>query len=433
MVDTPRRLSTTAALLADSATQNISDQDIRDLMVASHFEALGYFNVKTFGAKGDGTDDSAAIQSAIDEMSNPASGLGGGTIFFPAGEYGIYSTLNVTKGQIRFVGVGVSPPPGHSDNKQWGTVLKWQGSSGQDMFYVRDSSFCRWEDMHLEGNSTGGKLPQSLIHFRKEIADTTGSNSGGWVISNCIFGAAHYSSETTNLGDGAGVWVGETDYGILVDGDASGNDGFAIQDCEFVGYVTAGFSSATTNSYATMTGCRFDASNSNWTGNESAIGVDAGADIDMFGVSFDGNGVDLNVKNTAGINTFMHESENSKKIADVGPSGRLAIRGGVFDLGNVAASSPFVESTGSTSSMIHIEDVRFTQAGTTDRTIRVKGGSGHSFVSLYHNLGEATAYDPAAMLDVDPVSSSDDRTVVVLDKDYNFYHKELSGNPITVT
>ena len=53
-----------------------------------------YFNVKNYGAIGDGlTDDSAAIQAAI----NACIAAGGGIVFFPAGSYLINTTLLVRK------------------------------------------------------------------------------------------------------------------------------------------------------------------------------------------------------------------------------------------------------------------------------------------------------------------------------------------------
>lgn len=61
-----------------------------------------YFNVKDYGAVGDGTtDDTSAIQSAI----NAANTAGGGTVLFPAGTYLISSALTIYS-KIDFVGMG---------------------------------------------------------------------------------------------------------------------------------------------------------------------------------------------------------------------------------------------------------------------------------------------------------------------------------------
>lgn len=55
------------------------------------------FNVKGYGAIGDGiTDDAPALQAAI----NAASGAGGGQVYIPAGQYLIGSTLKVNYGMI---------------------------------------------------------------------------------------------------------------------------------------------------------------------------------------------------------------------------------------------------------------------------------------------------------------------------------------------
>lgn len=57
-------------------------------------------NVLDFGAKGDGTtDDTSAIQAAIDSLPNQTSNQGtigeGGQVFFPSGIYKITSSLNI--------------------------------------------------------------------------------------------------------------------------------------------------------------------------------------------------------------------------------------------------------------------------------------------------------------------------------------------------
>ena len=58
------------------------------VMVATAMQASPYFNVKDYGAKGDGkTIDSPAINKAIDAAEH----AGGGTVFLPAGTYASYS------------------------------------------------------------------------------------------------------------------------------------------------------------------------------------------------------------------------------------------------------------------------------------------------------------------------------------------------------
>ncbi len=62
---------------------------------------LGAFDVKDYGATGNGsTDDRAAIQSAIDA----AQTAGGGTVFFPTGIYHISSGLNITHSAMHLLG-----------------------------------------------------------------------------------------------------------------------------------------------------------------------------------------------------------------------------------------------------------------------------------------------------------------------------------------
>jgi hypothetical protein len=60
------------------------------------------FNVKDFGAKGDGdNDDSTAIQAAIN-----AANVAGGILFFPPGTY-IHSATLVWKNNVKYVGAGM--------------------------------------------------------------------------------------------------------------------------------------------------------------------------------------------------------------------------------------------------------------------------------------------------------------------------------------
>ena len=70
--------------------------------LASYFGDV--FNVKNYGAIGDGTtDDTTAIQAAI----NAAQTAGAGQVWFPAGTYKITGTLSITKNKISLLGAGV--------------------------------------------------------------------------------------------------------------------------------------------------------------------------------------------------------------------------------------------------------------------------------------------------------------------------------------
>ena len=65
---------------------------------------LDAVSVKDYGAVGDGvTDDAAAIQAAVDA----AELLGGGTVYFPPGEYRVGAGIVADSGSVSFLGAGV--------------------------------------------------------------------------------------------------------------------------------------------------------------------------------------------------------------------------------------------------------------------------------------------------------------------------------------
>lgn len=81
----------------------------------------GYYNVKDYGATGDGTtDDRAAIQAAYDALkanTKASTGsFGGQTLYFPAGKYKISSALDFSKAEaVRFLGdSGRNGPSGNA-------------------------------------------------------------------------------------------------------------------------------------------------------------------------------------------------------------------------------------------------------------------------------------------------------------------------------
>jgi hypothetical protein len=76
---------------------------IASLANASSTTSLGLFNVKAYGAKGDGvTDDTASIKAAV----AAAQLAGGGVVYFPFGSYVISSLISITSSNIGLLGVG---------------------------------------------------------------------------------------------------------------------------------------------------------------------------------------------------------------------------------------------------------------------------------------------------------------------------------------
>lgn len=132
-----------------------------------------YYNVRDYGALGDGaTNDAPAIQAAIDA----AEAAGGGTVFFPRGYYKVGAMLTVETDGVWLVGSGrlatrvektgnfalirISGATGAGSNHTTDCGVKAMSLRGGDftgvildLLYVTRGVF---EDLHLFGNNDAG-------------------------------------------------------------------------------------------------------------------------------------------------------------------------------------------------------------------------------------------------------------------------------------
>lgn len=97
-----------------------------------------YFNVKTYGAVGNGsTDDSSAIQDAID-----AAELVGGAVFIPEGTYIIDTDLVIDSNNVQILGAGR------------GSILKAKASTDVNVIKVSGADHILIQDIAVDGNKT---------------------------------------------------------------------------------------------------------------------------------------------------------------------------------------------------------------------------------------------------------------------------------------
>lgn len=253
----------------------------------STVDAENYRNVRTWGAKGDGTtDDVTAIQAAIAALPS-----GGGTLFFPPGTYKISSTLTMPNKPVKVMGCGdasvISPsvaglalftvPTGLTDFRNYVFEdLQFVGGGGATVPVggalvggTLNNTFASAPSI-TGGNGTFAA--GSTVGFTKEVGEpaTVAGNAGGksgwleWTApasGTCIIDLS-VSSFDTLLGVYTGVSVGAltlviadddggagttslvtfsavmgTSYKIMVDGfsGASGSVTFTMTLTAFVG------------------------------------------------------------------------------------------------------------------------------------------------------------------------------------------------------
>jgi len=105
------------------------------------------YNVKAFGAAGDGVaDDTAAIQAAISATDASASVVTGGMVYLPRGRYNITDTLSVTTSLGTLASVTIFGEGIHN------TVIDVQTMAGTAAIYFEDSTYCALKDLQLLGN-----------------------------------------------------------------------------------------------------------------------------------------------------------------------------------------------------------------------------------------------------------------------------------------
>jgi hypothetical protein len=202
------------------------------------------YNVRWFGATGNGvTDDAAAIQTVLDIFSGRSNNFSG-TVYFPTGNYALQTELVFVGNYSNSVTIAGQAVGAGGDN---GASLIWNGAAGATMFQGQGMNTCLFENIGFNGNQLALYCVQ-LIPSRTPALIASFNNT----FDHCIFqGATGAESALVCLNDNTATdavanirfnncifngapTIGDTTYCVLPQQPSIGNtEGFTFTSCEF--------------------------------------------------------------------------------------------------------------------------------------------------------------------------------------------------------
>lgn len=221
-------------------------------------------NVRQFGAKGDGTtDDTSAIQAAIDVGSNRA-------VYIPAGTYRLTGGVKVSGTSANRTNMAV-----FGDGPATRLVL--DATLTANVMEITNGSGFVVRDLTLVGNR-GTWTPVYLTDavYRNSNGLYVGGHSGSAVTNVLVSNVTADSNALSGFCIGTGPLnapdAGSGVDGVRVDGCRSSNNhvglnggtqvNVAITGCEFSGIISNGIVNDTNSTVVSVTGCTLDVSSS---------------------------------------------------------------------------------------------------------------------------------------------------------------------------
>ena len=211
---TPSSNTTIAGLsIADgntlpSTVNNALRQIMADIATAGG-TASGVYNVKDYGAVGDGTtNDTVAIQAAIDAAA------AGGTIMFPAGTYSVTTLVAQGVDRLNFIGQGTP-------------TIKARTGATILLAVTGDTSYAVGPRLISGINFDGDKIANVIgIKIGDSTSSIIGQVTHNCLIKNCYVGIYHYSSQSGLLDS---VEMRRNDLGEWIQQDATNGGATAMQ------------------------------------------------------------------------------------------------------------------------------------------------------------------------------------------------------------
>ena len=214
-----------------------------------------FISVKDFGAKGDNaTNDTAAIQAAITAVYS----AGGGTVYFPPGNYKV-TTLALSFAStttVNLVGSGKESTQIVKIDASTSPIINWS-STGAIV-----SSYSNISDMAIVGNANGsdGIDFTQIARFKIQNLDIKSCAVGIWSKGGLVFDAENCTIQQNQTGVKFDRNAGATPYSNLIH----------FNSCQIIGNTTYGVDLIYGNTI-TFTSCDFESNGT--TANTSTGGA----------------------------------------------------------------------------------------------------------------------------------------------------------------
>ena len=335
--------------------------EIRALQAPPEPGVTGFFDVKAFGALGDGVaDDTAAIVATIQAAQagdlTPVAGITGSAVYFPPGEYRITSTITLQQFSGLLTGSGRGNARTYTASPGNATVIKWDGPANQPMLLLRDYAMVTIQNMRFEGHETNP--PSYAIESRSISGDGAGTGAG-LVVRDVTIGKWTWTS--------AGLNKNPVVNGIGFTGDNVNNDEFRLEGVQIAAQEIGLNVPNTQSIWGSLFGCGF--------GGCDTAGIVAGAAFTATDIHFDDCAVDIKMTQESAVaHVFGWWSERSRCIYDLVQSAGLNVVGGKWLIGSEMAGLPYLNAQKLIGANVSISRVDVAYATSPKPKLYLRGG-----------------------------------------------------------
>lgn len=303
-------------------------------------------SVKDFGAVGDGTtNDTAAIQSAIDSVGRNTGAITRISLWFPPGTYLLNTQLEIQQQSVAFLGTE-------------GTILKWNGNNTTAMVHIKDSTRCTFDTLAFMGLDSS--QPTAAIYAEEPTGSSLGTNEY-FVFRNTTFGRLYTQQASPNGKLQRGIW--------FAGASNTNNDTFYIEQCQFHDCTTAGLALDNAQSiWGSVKDTLFNA---------CGYGIYTGSNLTCYNASFNRCTIsDLYAFRDITVSMFGMNAENSVVCITGSQGASFYVYGGKLTLGTLMVGTSWCSIA--SGNFLMLDGLQVIQNGVSGKLLSYTGASANA-------------------------------------------------------